>query len=424
MAGLEGLRGLAAAAVLLSHVFLYASPDGGRYDLGGFGVLPRMSGTAGVVLFFTLSGFLLYRPFASAIIGGGPTPRRSRYFRNRLLRIAPGYWFALLGAGLVLRTTYLPALEVDGRSLASDPGVLLANLLLLQSYNPSTLVTGIGPSWSLCVEVVFYLVLPVLAAAAGALAIRTRTGRCRPWLPALSPAVLLVAVWLLGHEFSQALPEGGGGSWSGSWHAVVARSFLVHAGLFAAGLVLAVVQVQVIGGDLRLPRWWRLPVAALALTAVPLLLAMDRRWAPEHLLSLALSLSCAMLLALVVLPQSGRPLLVSVLEVRPLHWAGLVSYGVFLWNEPLVWALQRAGLTFDGTGGFVLALLTTGLAAGTVAAVSWLLVEKPCLALGSARREAHRPGSVVVSEQVDPDRAVATETPTAPRSTSPRGGAR
>ncbi len=389
-AGLEGLRGLAAAAVLLSHVFLYASPDGSRYDLGAAGVLPRTSGTAGVVLFFTLSGFLLYRPFAAAIVEGAPAPRLSRYVRNRLLRIAPGYWFALLGAGLVLRTTYLPALEVQGRSLASEPGVLVANLLLVQGYSPSTLLTGIGPAWSLCVEVVFYLVLPGLAAAATVLATRTRIGRRRVWLAALAPAGLLVGVGLLGHELSQALPAGPGGSWSGSWHAVVARSFLVHAGLFAAGLALAVAHVCVLRGDLRLPRGWRPACAVLALAAVPLLLAIDRRWGSEDLLSLALSVSCALLLALVVLPQPRPSVLIRVLQTRPLQWAGLVSYGVFLWNEPLVWALRRAGATSGGSSGFALALLTTCVAAGAVAAVSWRLVEKPSL----ARRSPSLPGSL------------------------------
>ena len=71
---MEGLRGLAAAGVLLSHVSLYASPDGEPYDLGRLGLLPRTSGVAGVVLVFTLSGFLLYRPFAASQLEGTPRP--------------------------------------------------------------------------------------------------------------------------------------------------------------------------------------------------------------------------------------------------------------------------------------------------------------------------------------------------------------
>jgi len=40
--------------------------------------------------------------------------------------------------------------------------VLALNLLLLQNYSPDTIFTGIGPAWSLGVEIVFYAALPLL----------------------------------------------------------------------------------------------------------------------------------------------------------------------------------------------------------------------------------------------------------------------
>jgi hypothetical protein len=43
----------------------------------------------GVVLFFTLSGFLLYRPFAGTIVRGQRLPSVGRYLGNRALRILP-----------------------------------------------------------------------------------------------------------------------------------------------------------------------------------------------------------------------------------------------------------------------------------------------------------------------------------------------
>ena len=183
---------------------------------------------------------------------------------------------------------------------------------------------------------------------------------------------------------------------------MAARSFLAQAGLFAAGTGLAVVHVRLARGQVRLPRGWRPPTAVLVLAAVPLLLDSDRRWAPDHLLMLGLSGSCALLLALVVLPHDVRPRLVSVLETRPLHWAGLVSYGVFLWNEPLVWALQRGGLTSDGAGGFALALLTTSVVTGAVATLSWLLVEKPASSLRSGRTGGRPPAGLTVQSARDP----------------------
>jgi hypothetical protein len=124
--GVEGLRGLAALGVLLSHVYLYASPDGARYELGSATLVPRHSGTVGVVLFFTLSGFLLYRPYAAALLAAAPRPSIRAYFRNRFLRVFPGYWLAVLGAGLILQTAYASPLRVDGPFPgvgARDPGV-------------------------------------------------------------------------------------------------------------------------------------------------------------------------------------------------------------------------------------------------------------------------------------------------------------
>lgn len=429
MGGVEGLRGVAAAGVLLSHVYLYASPDGGRYDLGPIGLLPRTSGTAGVVLFFTLSGFLLYRPFAAAVLARTRAPSVRAYLRNRALRIFPAYWFALLGAGLLLRTTYLPALTVERRSLAADPEVFVANLLLVQGYTPATVLTGVGPAWSLVVEVAFYGVLPLLAVLAALLATRTALGRRRPWLAVLVPAGLLVGLGQAGWRLVGALPATADGTWGGSWHAVVARSFLAHAGLFAAGMVLAVLHAQVTSGALVLPVRWR-PAAwtVAALVGLPALVGFDRRALSENLATLALSLSFALLLALVVLPRPRPSRLVRALESAPLQWSGLVSYGVFLWHEPLVWFLRLQGWTGTGRGGFLLALLSVGVSAGAVALLSWRLVERPALALKRARTSAQTEGGLGSAEQgADPAhtraRSAGTPTPSSDGTTSRRGAA-
>jgi hypothetical protein len=43
-----------------------------------------------------------------------PRPSIRAYFRNRFLRVLPGYWLAVLGAGLILQTAYASPLRVDG----------------------------------------------------------------------------------------------------------------------------------------------------------------------------------------------------------------------------------------------------------------------------------------------------------------------
>ena len=120
--------------------------------------------SAGLTLFFTLSGFLLYRPFAAAIARGTPRQSFPAYLQNRFLRIAPAYWVILLVTALVLGAasvrTASGALEV-GR--LTDPLDFISSALLLQDYRPETMIIGIGPAWSLAVEVVFYLALPLLS---------------------------------------------------------------------------------------------------------------------------------------------------------------------------------------------------------------------------------------------------------------------
>ena len=61
----------------------------------------------------------------------------------------------------------------------TDPLTFAANLLLIQTYVPATVLTGIAPAWSLTTELTFYLVLPLLAAGAALLAGAARRRRRR-----------------------------------------------------------------------------------------------------------------------------------------------------------------------------------------------------------------------------------------------------
>ena len=97
---MDGLRGLAALAVVVLHVWMYTDanfPKPGRTDL-----LDRAIGELriAVVLFFVLSGFLLAQPW----INGRP-PALGRYAVRRFARIAPAYWAAVIGSLALLHGT-------------------------------------------------------------------------------------------------------------------------------------------------------------------------------------------------------------------------------------------------------------------------------------------------------------------------------
>src|SRR4051794_25208005 len=86
----DGLRAIAALSVLVYHTSAYS---GAQRESIVAPVLARLN--TGVVIFFAISGFLLYRPFVAARMDARPGPGTFKYARRRFLRIVPAYWVAL-----------------------------------------------------------------------------------------------------------------------------------------------------------------------------------------------------------------------------------------------------------------------------------------------------------------------------------------
>ena len=245
--GLSGLRGVAALAIVVAHVIDYGPPT--RAGLGAFEPIRPLLGLS-VVLFFTLSGFLLYRRFAASIVDGHRRPDMRDYALGRFLRIVPAYWVILLVTG----TVFSAALVRDSGStlslgrLTSDPTTLLSDALLIQNDRPSTAITGIGPAWTLAIEVVFYAVMPLLALPIIALVRRRGTGARGRILLALVPPLVLLVGGAMSHAAGRLSPSLAGEGWGPDWSAVYHRSFAYNAALFAPGMVTAVVAVLLADG--------------------------------------------------------------------------------------------------------------------------------------------------------------------------------
>lgn len=357
LGGIEGMRALAAVAVLVYHVFLYGAPGEAPAPLGPL-TKPADSLQAGVTLFFVLSGFLLYRPYVASVARGLELPRLRPYLLNRALRILPAYWAILLATAVLFE-----------RDLLRQPAQLAANWFLLQTYVPSYVNgAGIVPAWSLTVEIVFYLLVPAL----GALVALGARRRLRPVAAALVPVWLMVAI---GFATKAAMHGVGAPA-----HLVLSATFPAHADWFAVGMGLAVARVAFEDGRLALPRRWPLaaPVAALALAAASLHLyyagTLD---AVEVQTPIAVALGLAASVVFLARPGSR---VVRALEWRPLAVAGLGSYSLFLWHDPLLRAMRGAGWTVAGAGGFVLNLLLVAAVAGACSALTYRLVERPALA--------------------------------------------
>jgi len=161
--GLDGLRGLAAMAIVIHHLeqsrlFFGLSTYWNWYPIQRLGVL-------GVSFFFVLSGFLITHLLLTEQLETGKINLRKFYIR-RVLRIWPLY-FALTLAGFFV-IPHIAALEIPGNPAAiSDYGPKLAMYLALspqvaQSIYHASPVPYSAVLWSVGVEEWFYLFWPFL----------------------------------------------------------------------------------------------------------------------------------------------------------------------------------------------------------------------------------------------------------------------
>lgn len=390
--GVEGLRAIAASSIMVMHLWWVPITAGASFSMArGWPTVFIAPLNEGVPMFFVLSGFLLWRPMASAVINARQLPSIRRYARNRVLRILPAYWVVLLSSALILETARVtPAAThaVDGA--VRNPVLLLQDALLVQNLRPSTVSSGLSPAWSLAVEVVFYALLPLLALCSVRVATRRGT-RGQRLASALAPAGALLAVGVLGKLCSTFILPGPESVFVATWHSVIDSSFLTHADLFAFGMVIAVLRVEHEAGRFSLSRRTRWSIDyVLTVFAVPILI-LGFWLIPRYVFDLLIALLCAMLLARVVLtPTSRAPArLVRVLERRPFVALGSISYSVFLWNYPIAVLLTRHGLLSrpDNASNVAVNLAVGVPIVLALATATYLLVERPALRL---RRPAPR----------------------------------
>ncbi len=173
----------------------------------------------GVILFFVISGFLLYRPFVAARADGRLRPGTARYARRRVLRIVPAYWVAL---------TVLAVFPGISGVFSDD---WWRYYFFLQLYAEDTFAGGIPVAWTLCVEVTFYMLLPLFALAVRRLRIGSGP---RAWMRAELVVLALVAAVGIAIQVAEARQ---------AVSMAVGQSVLGQSTWFALGMALAVASV-------------------------------------------------------------------------------------------------------------------------------------------------------------------------------------
>ncbi|GGN07416.1 hypothetical protein GCM10011609_53650 [Lentzea pudingi] len=326
IAGLDVLRGIAILLVMLRHAF----PD----------VFPG-AGVVGVVVFFTLSGYLITGVLQRELQAKGRVDFK-RFYLRRARRLLPAL-IALTVVFAVVTLVFDPLGERDK---------LLRTVIVLVTFTGNLPISGVSPAafhgWTLATEEQFYLLWPALLAFAW---VRDRTGAALvvTALGALA-ACTATLVWLWPDaDNAYALPT--------SW--------------FVCFVIGAATRLKLTSA----PRW-AVPIALAGLavlSVVPL-----RGHALTYLVAGPAIAACTAVLLLVwsKWEQVATP-------IKPLVALGTLSYGAYLWNYPLtLWLRPELGVA----AGPVAAALTIA-----AAALSWRYVEEPVMRRGSRSPERATP---------------------------------
>lgn len=357
--GIDGLRAVAALTVVGYHVA--TAPATGLTSIG-----PWVAGLGNlaVAVFFAISGHLLWRPVASALIGGRPVPDARGFLVRRALRILPLYWLVLLAA------TILDA----GRPRSGAEALRLVTLT--HPYVRDGQLAGVFVGWTLVAEVAFSLLVVALAAAMAWLGVG-RKGRRE----AVVAQVVVIGALVLAAALTRRVVLGSADPWRFGWPPNLLD-------WFAVGMLIGVARAWRDAGG-RLPR---ILMLALSLPWLWWLAALEVDWmltrfptAPPELtvghvqgIYLLVAVFAGLVLAPVVLAGSGARGPAAVLSWRPLVLLGQASYGIYLWHAVWVKVLERA----DGLHGYGLRLVVVLALTIPLAWITWDQVERRCIEYG------------------------------------------
>lgn len=393
----DSLRAIAALSIFVFHVAFHLELLDGSVLSSYLGQL-----NIGVAIFFVISGFLIYRPFAKAAFDRAPSPAPRAYGIRRTLRIVPAYWVALPIVAVMLGIT---------AEVFTPPKNIVIYFGFLQVYQRETIIGGIGPAWTLCIEVSFYVAILVWAWLLRRVPARADAGRLRWELAALVALIAFSIAWKIVVPKVMSLDDVG--------YFAATSSLPGFADHFAFGMIVAVLSVAWAGRERqnaavrlidRAP-WlpWLAAAAGFALLGLRTGTA-DQAWGDQPLLRHELKGLVGVALILpAVFGAADRGWVRRLLANRSLLWLGLVSYAIYLWQ--LAFILKLKEWFFAETGWLPVALVALAATVAT-AALSWRYVEAPAQRLGrrlTGREPAGAAAGGLGSGSAAPDRPPAAE---------------
>ncbi len=322
---IDGLRALAVGGVVAHHTGLGAVP-------GGF---------TGVDVFFVISGYLISGIIAAEMAAGKFS--QWRFLERRIRRIVPALAAMLAVTSVAAWAILIPEDFYRFAQSLTAASLFASNLLFAREAGYFDSVEGMLPllhTWTLGVEEQFYLIFPLVLMAC----LRWRREAMLPVVAALGALSFVLALVMAEHW-----PQG-------AFYLLPTRLWE-----FAIGAGCALLPAR------PRARGW------LALAGLGLIVAGYGLIGPETPAPGAMFLLPTLGTALVILFAAPQNAAGRLLAWRPFAWLGLVSFGTYLWHQPL---LVLADYVWFGE----LPLpVTLALVAGSVAlgAVSYTLIEQP-----------------------------------------------
>lgn len=347
LAFIDALRGMAAIYVVICHVGFIPSP---ALALQGLGMRFVHAGHTGVILFFLVSSLTLC---LSSSARKNENNHILKFYLRRLFRILPLFYFSLLLACIrdyILRGTILP------------PSTVMSSFIGI--FQPGRVDNMVWASWTLGIELCFYLIFPVVFIFAHNLR--------------RALFILLVAIFLdltISHSVIKSI--------SSSVNDTIIRFSMIHnLPFFLFGIVIFLLyqKQQGLGLSGRVIGYLTILLSLSIFTGLLV-------WHPTAFTSLAdighYLITSYMLLLIVGLAMHPTRLIINAITC----YYGKISYSLYLLHPPVIWFLIpifRLVYLHNWPDWlcFCLCVILTLLIVVPSASLTYTLVEVPGIQLG------------------------------------------
>jgi peptidoglycan/LPS O-acetylase OafA/YrhL len=343
--GLDGIRAIAVVVVFLSHLPIAVTWLETQTWFNQF----RIAGFLGVNMFFVLSGFLITYTLLNTRHRDGRLALR-RFYVSRTARIMPA-----VIVFLVVHFVYALFLDFPPFGRISDEFIMMsATIFQFANYavlSNTELLEENGALWSLSVEGHFYIVWPFIMFLL--FRVVKKVSIAAAVLTAMVPLLYMWLAWIFHNN-----------GYLSAYLRTDARIVSLVVG--ALGAVLWMKTSYISPLTLRM-------LSLPAVVAMVIVHSIADGWKPFIWDGGMALFDIATLVVILALAHGVFPVL-ALLTHASMQWIGKISYGLYIWQIPVLTLLNRHATEWNQ---LVICLLAVGITVG-LGAVSYYAVEQPC----------------------------------------------